>query len=58
MSNVDVASSPQANATYGLSETIQVTLTFSEAVVVTGAPRLKIDLDPADGGEQWAAQPP
>ncbi len=55
VSGVNASSSPQANATYGLGETIQVTLTFSEAVDVTGSPRLKIDLDSADGGEQWAA---
>ncbi len=55
VSGVSVSSSPQADATYGLGETISITLTFSETVAVTGAPRLKIDLDPADGGEQWAA---
>ena len=46
------------DATYGLGETIEVEVTFSEAVEVDasgGAPRLKIDLDPAgDRGEKWA----
>ncbi len=54
VSGLAVSSSPQANATYKLGETIQVTLTFSEAVDVAGTPRLKIDMDPADGGEMWA----
>jgi len=55
VSRVALSSSPQANATYAKGETIQVTLTFSEAVDVAGTPRLKIDMDPADGGEKWAA---
>ena len=55
VSGVNVTSSPQADATYGLGETIQVTLTFSENVDVTGTPRLKIDMDPAEWGEKWAA---
>ena len=40
--------SPRASAkgTYTLGETIRVTLTYSEAVDVTGAPRLKIKIDP------------
>ena len=33
---------------------IEVTLTFSEPVNVTGAPRLKIDMDPAEWGEKQA----
>ncbi|MYD96716.1 MAG: hypothetical protein F4X98_04930, partial [Gammaproteobacteria bacterium] len=39
--------------TYGPNEKIQVQLTFSEAVTVTGTPRLKIKMDP-DYGEIWA----
>ena len=38
-----------------MGETIRVELAFSEAVVVSGTPRLKIDMDPADWGEQWAS---
>ena len=38
--------------TYGLGETTRLRLAFSEAVNVTGKPRLKIDLDPAGGGEK------
>ena len=31
-----------------------MTLTFSEAVEVTGRPGLQLDLNPAGGGERWA----
>ena len=55
VSGVAVTSTPQSNATYAHGETIQVTLTFSEAVTVTGTPRLKIDMDPAHWGEKLAA---
>ena len=49
-----VSSSPASDDTYGLDETIRVRLTFNRAVNVTGTPRLKIDLDPAEWGEKWA----
>ena len=39
---------------YEDGDIITVKLTFSESVDVTGTPRLKIDLDPATGGERWA----
>ncbi len=52
---LDVSSSPASGDTYRLGETIRVTLTFSEKVEVTGTPRLKIDMDPADWGEKWAS---
>ncbi|MYN65779.1 MAG: hypothetical protein F4X11_12225, partial [Acidobacteria bacterium] len=52
---VAVSSRPAAGDTYSLGETIRVAVTFSEAVAVTGSPRLQIDLDPADWGEKWAA---
>ena len=51
---VEVSSDAGGDDTYGLGETIRVTLTFSEAVGVTGTPRLKIKMDP-DYGEKWAA---
>ena len=54
MTGVAVTSTPASSDTYAQGETIRVTLTFSEAVEVTGAPRLKIDMDPADWGEKWA----
>jgi len=53
-SGVDVSSNAGDDRYYLTGESIEVTLTFSEAVNVTGTPRVKIDLDPADGGEKWA----
>ena len=55
VTGASVASSPASGNTYALGETISVTLTFSEAVDVTGAPQIAIDLDPAEWGEKWAA---
>ena len=55
VTGVEVSSSPTSEDTYLLGETIQVTLTFSEKVTVTGAPRLRIDMDPAHWGEKPAS---
>ncbi len=55
VTGVEVTSEPRADATYALGETIEVTVRFSEAVDVTGAPRLAIDMDPASWGEKRAA---
>ncbi|MYA49425.1 MAG: hypothetical protein F4Y25_01545, partial [Chloroflexi bacterium] len=55
VTGVAVTSAPASGDTYLRGETIQVTLTFSEAVTVSGAPRLKIDMDPADWGEKWVS---
>ena len=52
---VTVSSVPGGDGGYGLGETIRVTLSFSEAVAVTGTPRLAIDMDPADWGRKWAS---
>lgn len=41
------------DATCGLGDVVRVRLTFSEALTVDGAPRLKIKMDP-DGEEFWA----
>ena len=54
VTGVAVTSAPKANNTYTLGEIIRVTLTFSEAVEVSGTPRLKIDMDPAHWGQKWA----
>ena len=51
---VEVVSDAGGDDTYALGETIRVAVTFSEAVEVEGAPRLKIDMDPADWGEKRA----
>ena len=51
--DVSVSSNAGDDDTYGLGDTIRLTVAFSEAMNVTGAPRLKIKLDP-DYGEKWA----
>ena len=55
VTRAEVSSTPASGDTYGLDETIRVTLAFNRAVNATGTPRLKIDMDPADSGEKWAA---
>ena len=50
-----VTSNAGDDATYILGDVIRITLTFSEAVNVTGTPQLKIDMDPAEWGEKLAA---
>ncbi len=57
---VAVVSTPSYDAdandtpeTYGVGEEIEVRLTFSEAVAVTGTPRLKIKMSPT-AGERYA----
>ena len=55
VTGVSVASGAGADKTYGLGDTIRVWVDFVEAVEVTGTPRLKIDMDPADWGEKWAS---
>ncbi len=55
VSGVAVSLQPESGDTYALGETIRIRVTFSEAVAVTGSPRLKIDMDPADWGEKWAS---
>ena len=53
-SGVAISSDPGADGSYASGDAIKVKVNFSESVDVTGTPRLKIDLDPADGGERWA----
>ncbi len=55
VTGVSVVSSPASGSTYMLGETIRIRATFSEAVTVTGAPRLSIDMDPAHWGTKQAA---
>ena len=55
VTGVEVTSDAGDDDTYALSDTIRITLTFSEKVDVTGSPQLKIDMDPAEWGEKWAA---
>ena len=54
VTGVSVVSDPGADDIYGLEDTVSVRVTFSEPVAVTGAPRLKIKMDPGYG-EKWAA---
>ena len=54
VSQVAITSTPIADNTYALGESLRVKVTFTEAVAVTsGRPRLRIKLDPAYG-EKWA----
>ena len=55
VTGVAVVSDAGADDTYLLGEVIRVRLTFSEAVKVTGTPKLSIDMDPAEWGEKRAA---
>ena len=55
VTHVAFSSDAGADPTYARGETIQVRLTFSRAVVVTGAPRLRIDFSSETGDEKWAA---
>ena len=55
VTDVAVSSDAGDDDTYLLGETIRITLTFSETVNVTGAPQLKIDMDPEEWGEKWAS---
>ena len=55
VTGVAVVSDAGEDDTYGLGDVIRMRVTFSEAVSVTGAPRLRIDMDPAHWGAKWAA---
>ena len=57
MTGVAISSDPGDDDTYSLGEVIRVKVTFSEAVDVDatdGAPRLEIDMGPADWDRKWA----
>ena len=55
VTGVAVSSNAGSDNTYVKGDVIQITVTFSEAVDVTGSPRLKIDMDPAEWGAKWAS---
>ncbi len=55
VTEVKVSSAPVSGDTYRLGETIRFTVTFDEAVTVTGATTLAIDMDPADWGTKYAS---
>ena len=46
---VESVSSPNADRAYGIASRINITVTFDEAVYVTGSPRIELDTG-ADGG--------
>ena len=52
---VAITSAPGRDTTYGKDDVITISLTFDQAVNVTGAPRIAIDMDPADWGKKQAA---
>ena len=54
VTGVAIVSDPGNDDTYGLGDVIRLQVTFSEAVDVTGAPTLDIDMDPADWGTKRA----
>ena len=56
VTDVEITSDPGDGDHYGIGDTVEVTVTFSDAVVVDttgGTPRLKIKMDPGYG-ERWA----
>ena len=58
VTGVALSSRPAEGHTYGSGEAVRVRVTFSDAVEVDtagGAPRLRIDMDPAHWGAKWAA---
>ena len=55
VTDVSMASGAGADRTYGEGDTIRVRVDFADPVEVTGTPRLRIDMDPADWGEKWAS---
>ena len=55
MSAVAITSNAGSDDTYAKDDVIRITLTFSEAVDVSGSPQLKIDMDPGEWGEKSAA---
>ena len=54
-SGVSVSSSTGGDRYYLVGDVVEVTLVFSEAVNVTGTPRLRIGLDSTTGGRRWAS---
>ena len=54
VTGIALSSDPGDNGSYASGDAIKVKVMFRKDVNVTGTPRLKIDMDPADGGERWA----
>ena len=47
-----VTSNPKSGDTYGADDVIRISVILSETLDVTGAPQLKIDMDPAEWGDE------
>ena len=54
VTGVAITSSAGPDKTYAFGHHVRVTLTFSEAVNVSGTPHVSIDMDPADWGTKQA----
>ena len=54
VSAVVVTSNPGDDGGYAIGETIEVTLTFSEAVTVVGTPRITLDIGGAYGAAEYS----
>ena len=54
VSAVVVTSNPGDDGGYAIGETIEVTLTFSEAVTVVGTPRITLDIGGAHGAAEYS----
>ena len=57
VSGAAVASTPSSGSTYGLGEQIEVRLTFSRAVTVSGAPQLALGVGTATRQAGYASSP-
>ena len=55
ISSLSFTSDPGDDSTYGTGDTIQVTVTFSENVIVTGAPQLELNMSNSCGRPVTAA---
>ena len=55
ISSLSFTSDPGDDSTYGTDDTIQVTVTFSENVIVTGAPQLELNMSNSCGRPVTAA---
>ena len=53
VTGIALSSDPGEDGSYASGDAIKVKVAFRKDVNVTGTPRLKIDLDPAAGGEKW-----
>ena len=52
MAALAVTSNPKSGDTYGADDVIRISVTLSETVDMMGAPQLKIDMDPAEWGDE------